>query len=96
MPVMRSIPLIINVEPDIKAKFKFLCEYENVTLDWAIQDLMSQCIDRNILAIGSNSPSQLSDHFADREIETLRVLAESYEELSKSFISLQKQISQLE
>ena len=96
MPCSRSIPLNVNVEPQLKSDFKALCDLENVSIASAIQDYMRWSIDRGSVSTSHYSRTQLATYFADREIETLKNLAANYSKLLMSFTSLQKRVSQLE
>ena len=87
-----SIPLTINVEPQLKEDFITLCDRENISLTSAIQEYMRRSIDGGTLVSSYCS----SNHFRDREIETLKNWADSYSESLKNFISLQKRVSRLE
>ena len=87
-----SIPLTINVEPQLKEDFITLCDRENISLTSAIQDYMRRSI--YIGTLGSSYCS--SNHFRDREIETLKNWADSDNELLKNYILLQKRVLELE
>ncbi len=102
MTSSRRIKLNVSVEPQLETDFKSLCEYENVSFASALQDYMRWSIDRGTLIdrctlSNSNSyPTQLTNYFAEREIETLKTMATNYSEMLKSFNLLQKRVSQLE
>lgn len=92
MSSTRSIPLIINVEPQLKNDFKALCERQNVSIASEIQDYMQRSIYRDSVNTSDGSHT----HFRAREIETLKNLADNYNKLLDKFNSLQKRVSQLE
>ena len=94
MSISRSIPLIINVEPQLKTDFKALCERQNVSVASAIQDYMQRSINRDSVNASEVSPPPF--HFRAREIETLENLAYNYNQLLENFNSLQKRVSRLE
>ena len=96
MPSSKSIPLNVNVEPQLQNDFKALCEYENVNVTSAIQDYMRWSIDRGSVRTSHYSRTQLATHVADREIETLKNLAANYSKLLMNFTLLQKRVSHLE
>ena len=96
MPSSKSIPLNVNVEPQLQNDFKALCEYENVNVASAIQDYMMWSIDKGSVRTSPYSRTQLATHFADREIETLKNLAANYSKLLMNFTLLQKRVSHLE
>ena len=96
MPCSRSIPLNVNVEPQLKSDFKALCDLENVPVASAIQDYMKWSIDKGTVRINSCSSAERAAHFTNRELEALKDLDLNYNQLLKNFVSLQKQVSQLE
>ena len=83
MPSPGRIQLNISVEPALKKGFKALCERENVSVASTIQAFLSRCIDADALPTSDFSLSQLTTHFSDREIETLKTLATNYSEILK-------------
>ena len=102
MTSSRRIKLNVSVEPQLETDFKSLCEYENVSFASALQDYMRWSIDRGTLIdrctlSNSNSyPTQLTNYFAEREIETLKMLATKYSEILNDYNLLQKRVLQLE
>ena len=81
MPSPGRIQLNISVDPTLKQGFKTLCERENVSVASTIQAFLSRCIDADSLPTSDCSLSQLTTHFSDREIETLKTLATNYSEM---------------
>ena len=92
MSSSRSIPLNVNVEPQLKSQFTALCESENINVATAIQDYMRWSINRGSVNASDSSPT----HFRDREIETLKDLAVNYNQLLENFNLLQKLLLGLE
>ena len=94
---MKPTKLTLKVDPKLKKDFKSLCKQENTSISKAIRHLMRISVDKNNLSFhGGYSTDLAAAHFANREIETLKILAANYSEISDNYNSLKKQVLQLE
>ena len=97
MPSSQLAKFTVKVDNKLKAKFKALCQQENISASKAIQNFMSRSVALNDLSSSHCHSTELAaTYFANRELETLTSLAANYSEMLSKYNSLQKRILQLE